>query len=109
MGYIVLVFIFISEFYVKVSEVGYILPTTHQNTFIFGPWVPWTVWFHIISFGPRVHVPWGAGGQSLGNFKKCYIAFSFMPTPSYDIMSAVRHPYDVKVSVTYISWLNDFA
>ena len=50
----------------------------------------WTVWFHTISFGPRVHVPWGAGGQSLGNLKKCYIAFSFMPTPFYDIMSAVR-------------------
>ena len=58
--------------------------------------------------------------KNLRHFKKCYSAFSFMLAPSKDIKSDIRY-YDqssiwhwylcleVTVSVTYISWLSDFA
>ena len=105
-GYIVFIFLFVlvrlcihpsimfmeftSEFYIKVSQVGYISPVTPQKAFM----VPWRVCFHARSFGPRVHAPNGAGGQNLGHLKKCFVAFSFMLTPSYD-MSEIRHSYDL--------------
>ena len=46
-----------SKFYVKVSQNGYILATTYQKAFIFGPW---RVSLHSVSSGPRVHATgWG--------------------------------------------------
>ena len=52
---------------------------------------------------PRV----GARCQNLGHLKKCYVAFSLVLIPSNNIMTVIRHPYDlgllcheVKVSVT---------
>ena len=57
-----------------------------------------------------------ARGQNLGHLKKSYVAFSLMLIPSNNNMSEIRHPYEpgllcyeVKVSVTYISWLSVFA
>ena len=49
-----------SMFMVKVSLSEDISLTTHQKAFIFEPWVPETVIFYAMSFGPRVHAPgWG--------------------------------------------------
>ena len=62
-------------------------------------------------------MPWDeARCQNLGHLKKCYVAFPLMLIPSNNIVSEMRHPYDLgflchemKVSVTHISWLSDFA
>ena len=59
---------FTSKFLVKVSLSGYIMPSTHQKAFIYGPWAPKRVSFLALRFGPRV-MPWGgAGGQNLGHY-----------------------------------------
>ena len=52
---------FTTNFYVKVSQVGYISPTTYQKAFIFGPQVPWRVCFHAM-FWPQGLCPGGGGG-----------------------------------------------
>ena len=52
---------------VKVSQVGYISRITHQKSIIFGQWVRWKVYFHAMSFDPRVYVfsyfPFGFEGR----------------------------------------------
>ena len=51
---------FTSKFLVKVSLSEYISLTTHQEAFIFEPWVPERVSFYTMSFCPRVGAPgWG--------------------------------------------------
>ena len=37
----------------------------------------------------------GARGQNLGHLKKCSVAFSLMLIPSNNIMSEIRHSYDL--------------
>ena len=52
----------------------------------------------------------GAGGKKLGHLKKVFYCVFF--TPSKDIMSVISRRLlllEVKVNVTYISWLSDFA
>ena len=46
---------FRAKFYVKVSQVLYISPITHQKAFIFGPCVHWRTGFHSMTPDPRVH------------------------------------------------------
>ena len=66
---------FTSKFYIKVSQVGYISPTTHQKAFIFGSWVPWRVCIHTV-LAPGF-MPWvGLEVKIWDTFKSVYTAFS---------------------------------
>ena len=60
-------FLFTSKFLVNVSLSEYISLNKHQKAFIFEPWVPETVSFYAMGFGPRVDAPGGAKGQNLGH------------------------------------------
>ena len=92
---------FTTKFYIIVSQVGYIWPTTHQKAFIFGPWVTLECLHSCHKFWPQGSDPGlGARGQNLGHLKKCYVAFSLMLIPSNNIMSEIRHPYDLG----FVSW-----
>ena len=72
---------FTTKFCVKVSRVGYISQTTHQEAFIFRPWVPWKVCFHAMSFGPRdLALGWGRRSKSRTPLKSVFLLFCYETT-----------------------------
>ena len=73
--------------------------TTHEKAFIFGPWEPWRVCFHSISYGPRVHatgLSWRSKSMTL---QRSVILLFFKLTPSKDIRSDTSHPFDLDFHV----------
>ena len=80
------------EFYIKVSQSGYISTTAHQKAIHF--WAMGTLEGLLLCSDPRVHAWGGAGGKKLGHLKKCYTSFSCMLTPK-DTMLEISHPYDM--------------
>ena len=64
-----------AKIYVRVSQVGYISPTTHQKTFIFGPYIPWKVSCHSMTPDSMVHATGWASGKNLWHIKNVFSIF----------------------------------